>query len=113
VGHGRCHRHALHEPERSQQNDGIYPISQTAIFFKTEFIFYNYIIARCHRMDSRSATPIRPPTMPANVLNAPARKRKREDVPEGANNLVRPALTEPAFAGLVKFPGNNGNRSKY
>ena len=60
----------------------------------------------------RSNTPTRPPTMPANVLNAPARKRQRVDVPEGADNLIRPALMEPAFAGLRKCPGSHGNRSK-
>ena len=59
-------------------------------------------------------TPVRPPTMPANVLNAPSKKRKREHVPEGAETLIRPALFETAFASLRKYPGGFGdNRSKY
>jgi hypothetical protein len=52
--------------------------------------------------------------MPANVLNAPSKKRKREHVPEGAETLIRPALFETAFASLRKYPGGFGdNRSKY
>lgn len=59
----------------------------------------------------RSVTPVRPPKKPEQ--NAPARKRIDQNIPHGAEHLIRPFLFEPHFNGLKAHPGPPWKRTRY
>jgi len=59
----------------------------------------------------RSVTPVRPPKKPEQ--NAPERKKIAQDIPHGAEQLIRPLLFEPQFSGLRAHPGPPYKRSRY
>jgi hypothetical protein len=58
----------------------------------------------------RSATPIRPPTVPEQ--NAPARKKIKTILPIGADQLIRPLFLEPQFSGLKEHSGVGEKRKR-
>jgi hypothetical protein len=58
----------------------------------------------------RSATPNRPPAIPEQ--NAPARKKVKTTVPNGADQLIRPLLFEAQFSGLKEYPGVGDKRKR-
>jgi len=59
----------------------------------------------------RSVTPVRPPKKPEQ--NAPARKKVQQDIPHGAEQLIRPLLLPGPFSGLKEHPGPLWKRTRY
>ena len=58
----------------------------------------------------RSVTPDLPRTKPKQ--NAPERKRVVQEIPHGAEQLIRPLIFEPHFSGLKAHPGPPWKRQR-